>query len=237
MTDATPNPTPREADHPTPGDAKFCEATPTAAPQEKRAASPRHPTVVNAGQALNMAHVALVEWSVETPEGADSGMFSVNLSRPMLVRLVREGDARRVILISRQDEIASIRATPAGAQELYSDLWNHLNLLRNQFAQHHAQARKSQGQVQALPDQRSKSKGSKASPGRKWWSFKAGRATAAEPFMMVIASSALVLLIAIILSAVLADMNRTPDNGSVSPAPQGPTQNDGENEQPWTPNP
>ena len=144
MTDY-PAPGPEPDGHPPVREDGWGQGSPNST---RRPEAPEHPTLVDVGQAVNMPHMALVKWSVESPEGAESGMMTVNLTAPLILRLLRDGrDAMRLVAFSRDKELLNVRATQAGANELYSDLWERLSVARINYANTVRQRKK------ALPGQ------------------------------------------------------------------------------------
>jgi len=102
------------------------------------------------GHCVEMPHMAFVDWQAPTHEGFDSGLFTVDLKKPVTLSTESHparGDLRRISVVCGTHNVARIDTQAAAATALSTDIWDALSAARLNYAAHARRYRRAQAKA------------------------------------------------------------------------------------------
>ena len=102
------------------------------------------PVGVYVGHSLDMPHLIFIDWSAPTQDGANSGLFTINLTKNILVRTRPHptmSGVRNVCVTCGNEDVAAMEVTRAAAGELHHDVWSAVSNARSNYTLHYSSHR------------------------------------------------------------------------------------------------
>lgn len=106
------------------------------------------------GHCVEMPHMAFVDWQAPTADGARSGLFTVNLTRPITLAVEShptDTALRRLNVTCGTEHVAGVDALKSAATALHTDMWDALSAARANYAAHAKRYRKERRESAATP--------------------------------------------------------------------------------------